>query len=667
MSIRKMLRIPEHTFYSFSETTGDLISMVEIQPGSVSTIYGPTERPKGLLHLARLRAPIVTHAPTLVLARHRGKVVGEARGSFLGTPLSFKGAMGKVMEKRLWERGMKGSRQLHCVVEPVLEPLKCRLVTKADSLPYWLAKGWQKALWSHVAKRKPTALVGRPISGSDIVELARISSNMINHGGDVYWQSVDYSSATDRMNLHFTMLSHEASIDAAIARGSTCLDLRTRAVLRSVLGPHIIHYDLQDQGDLDEGDRSLLGVSGIDPVRQMNGQLMGSPLSFPHLCAVNFCAFWAAYEDYMGRRVDRESVPCLVNGDDELFLSSMKFYREFWVPYRDMVGFEPSVGKNYSHPTIAVMNSVLFFAPLGLMASGGKEITLSGLRDWRGARISWADQVVWDDKSSPSNPIFAGDEIRGVPYWTCKAEVLTFPNWGLLIGQTKVSRVAKGRFVADSGTLACSYREVVPPSRNRARMHSRWMHYHINEVQSSTQAGLWNLFFQPEFGGIGLIAYPGMEVIATPFQLHVAQLLKSRISGPHSERPKIIRYNLAPSDTQGFEVSRDRKGLTWIRRCVGPLFSGAMEDGKPLVFRPFLPRLLGTGFYSFVKASDSEGPRRVSRGLILEVRRLGQDLRARMPSVGRFQDEVHGVIAYSGPVTVSGLASSIAEHMPLYR
>jgi hypothetical protein len=92
------------------------------------------------------------------------------------------------------------------------------------------------------------------------------------------------------------------------------------------------------------------------PVWQRNGQLMGSPLSFPFLCVINAAVFRLAYESWNDCTVKIKDLPVLVNGDDIGFRSSWDFY-QWWRWNIQQVGFQPSVGKNFTSEDFVNINS----------------------------------------------------------------------------------------------------------------------------------------------------------------------------------------------------------------------------------------------------------------------------------------------------------------------
>jgi hypothetical protein len=101
---------------------------------------------------------------------------------------------------------------------------------------------------------------------------------------------------------------------------------------------------------------------GSRTFRQSNGQLMGSLLSFPVLCVINF-AIWRHVKELNsgvtcnGLGLGGSSDFCLVNGDDILFAETAEGYSR-WCEMVRKVGLIPSAGKNYFSNHFATMNSV---------------------------------------------------------------------------------------------------------------------------------------------------------------------------------------------------------------------------------------------------------------------------------------------------------------------
>jgi hypothetical protein len=121
---------------------------------------------------------------------------------------------------------------------------------------------------------------------------------------------------------------------------------------KSALTGHILDYPARPSvlADMDPAERSL---------PQRWGQLMGSVMSFVVLCIVNMAAVRRSYELTTGRRISLYRIPALVNGDDGLVRAPPAFL-DIWKKYAVVGGLIPSLGKVYSHPTYANMNSTSY-------------------------------------------------------------------------------------------------------------------------------------------------------------------------------------------------------------------------------------------------------------------------------------------------------------------
>lgn len=315
---------------------------------------------------------------------------------------------------------------------------------------------------SHLKRLPQFALIGRPLEKSDLsfinIFLARIVSG-------------DYSGATDRVLIELTKLLFEEYLKASGA------DFLETFVLRSVLYEHILMYKKS-------------GLSWMVYL-QKNGQLMGSVLSFPILCMINFIALWVTWELRHCKEFHHDEIPCLVNGDDILFQSDDEMYR-IWKLVVKLCGFKLSIGKNYIHHRYGLINSEL-----------------------------------WDFSNN-------------------FPERLHFFNVGLLTGQSKL---------ANSNSVLRPvwdwHRESLAGSWNKPRAHRRFVHYHREDIDLFTREGKYNLFVSRCLGGLGFVPVPGLEIAVTRFQRVVGHLLRSRycsdrlLSNYEEERIGIVekRYN----------------------------------------------------------------------------------------------------------------------------
>jgi len=360
-------------------------------------------------------------------------------------------------------------------VSAVCEPLKVRLITKGDSFRYWFSRFYQKDLWSHLQKFPQFSLTGRPLDPSDLQGLLSRESKLGLDFPD--WVSGDYSAATDGLNLNFTKLAFETSLQRSK------LENLDKDLLRDVLYEQHINYP-------DEMVKKSAGF--LDSFWQVNGQLMGSVLSFPILCAVNLCCYWAALEEYMQRQIPMEDLPVLVNGDDILFRSNDALY-SLWLKEISKVGFSLSLGKNYVHPKVLTVNSQLY-------TFSNKSFTFLG-----------------------------------------------YLNTGLLTGQSKLS----GRDAAKDAPIWALYNETVPGSVRPCRTHRRFLHYNKELIQRATLSGTYNLFLPFGRGGLGFKLPDGLGNRITSFQRRWAYFLKEIVMAAVKKNEVPPRFSLGLVQERG--------------------------------------------------------------------------------------------------------------------
>lgn len=232
-------------------------------------------------------------------------------------------------------------------VSPVLEPLKVRLISKGESLKYWLSRPFQRYMWRGLQRSPIFRLTGRPLMEADLWDLVGSSGE----DGSL-WNSGDYSAATDNIKMSWTIEAFEAILE------QSGLPYDYQALLRRVIYGQKLTYQFAPNPDANS-ERSEVSVW------QRSGQLMGSPLSFPILCILNLAAYWLALEE-VGNGKYRCSIPMnklrvLINGDDILFRVPSEGVKsrlyQTWLRMLDHIGFELSLGKNYICKDYLCINS----------------------------------------------------------------------------------------------------------------------------------------------------------------------------------------------------------------------------------------------------------------------------------------------------------------------
>jgi len=359
----------------------------------------------------------------LVAMKERGP--GELYSFYGESAPTFKAAMEAFFDVDV---GDGDKLVLDATTYAIPEPLKVRMITKGEPFPYWISKFFQKGLWDYLRKYEMFLLIGEKLQ-------LRHLRNMVDKADNIglkfdSFVSGDYSAATDKLNINFTKACFEAFLK------KTNYSDELKDLLRAVLYEHEIHYPKKTE---------------LPSVTQRNGQLMGSPLSFPILCMCNMICYHMSLETLLGRKVPFSDLPVLINGDDILFPSNPELYA-IWRKNVATVGFELSVGKNYVHTNVLTVNSECF-----VYHYGTKQFTK-----------------------------------------------MKFLNCGLLTGQSKKGGSASDR---SDQTIDSIYNELIANSPNKLRSHNRFLFYFKDIISKYTKVGssYLNLFIDRNLGGLGFI------------------------------------------------------------------------------------------------------------------------------------------------------------------
>lgn len=282
--------------------------------------------------------------------------------TFVGDRVSVKrvGANYHHFVRDLRSRAISSVQErLQATAYAVLEPLKVRMITKGPSVPYFFAKGLQKVLHSAMRRIPAFRLIGRPVSPTDVLDI--IPESPLNLG----WISGDYKASTDNVSGLMGMMILDYIIQD--------LDDDDISVYRAVFGPHEVLYPADrrlekkaERGRISPGEYEAY-LSTLKAT-QTNGQLMGSPLSFPILCLLNLSLylnvrkqFAQEIESEFDLRTSMDTV--LINGDDILFAGTNREF-DIFVELGTELGLTTSVGKTYYHREYANINSTSFMCRL---------------------------------------------------------------------------------------------------------------------------------------------------------------------------------------------------------------------------------------------------------------------------------------------------------------
>jgi hypothetical protein len=381
---------------------------------------------------------------------------------------------------------------LRATIQVVLEPLKMRIISKGEALPYYWMKPLQKALHTAIRDIPCFRLVGRSISPTDLMDLI----NRPSESEDILeWHSVDYSAATDglssRLGLRILDYLLQWEFNGPISEEVKLAAMR-------VLGPHELWYPTRGK----DGKQKSAQFKGI----QRNGQLMGSILSFPILCIANAMVY--ADVTSAGSLSDFNHV--LINGDDMLYRGTEKEW-ERHVEVGKSVGLEMSVGKAYRHPVYANVNSTGYHYDLRVDNSTPWQI------DFLNMGLIFGQHKVQNKEET------AASHHEVTSFAACIDTVMN----GCLPGrQSEILSIMLSFNKEAIDRETASFHRTLPE---------------IGRYQSGPFTR--NLFLPFYLGGMGATAPPGWQVRVTPVQRRVAAGCLAQ-----------SRYQLHSSPLPGFEV-----------------------------------------------------------------------------------------------------------------
>jgi len=353
--------------------------------------------------------------------------------------------------------------RLMAQVEAVLEPFKVRTISKGQGLEYYIAKPVQKILHGCMRQMEPFSLIGRPFDPTDLLDVYKAQSKF-GEPSKEFWLSIDYSAATDGLSAS---LSHEIlySLLNEVSTGAFA-ETGSKSVLHLLLGvlaPHRIQYP------------EVAGVQ-LEPVDQVNGQLMGSILSFPILCLANLGLYLTVRKRLRPKASLKDLLAAVrINGDDMLYIGT----EAEWELHKQLgrqVGLEMSPGKAYIHSRYANINSV---------------------------------SVVMDLREANPTP-----------------EIIPFLNVGLMVGNHKVlGRVGGDEEETKLSPYISVINEVVRGAwkGKQPDVFKQYIAMHRSEIKNEARGR--NLFLPISLGGFGVRTIAGIDVALTQRQVELAERL----------------------------------------------------------------------------------------------------------------------------------------------
>jgi len=237
---------------------------------------------------------------------------------------------------------------LNACIQGLSEPLKVRVISKGDAVPYYSMKLLQESMHGILRKMSCFRLIGRPFLEDDLLDLIKDLKDFEDL--PIFrWFSIDYKGATDNLSSYLSsLILSEVTQDLPEFWGS---------MAKSVLGSHDLFYP---EIEVEMGRMRQTGRIRKSKLGMQRGQLMGSILSFPILCLANLAVYLEVMKNIhreLGFSHSQKLNGVLINGDDMLYCAP-----EFlWAKHVDIgnrVGLTMSVGKAYVHATYCNINSV---------------------------------------------------------------------------------------------------------------------------------------------------------------------------------------------------------------------------------------------------------------------------------------------------------------------
>jgi hypothetical protein len=210
----------------------------------------------------------------------------------------------------------------------------------------------QKYLWRTLKDHPTFRLIAEPVTAASLNEQL-----LVNSAEGAKWLSGDYSAATDNLRQQFSRTAFDE-----ICRVAKVPAWLRRLGSKSLVG-HTIQYTDKVRGE--NGKEKKV----VTRVKQWNGQLMGSPLSFPILCLVNAAICSLAYKtEWEFCDVPLDEQPLLINGDDCVMAFNDR-QKHAWEMISSQAGLSPSIGKCYYSSRFLQINSENFILEDGKFVS----------------------------------------------------------------------------------------------------------------------------------------------------------------------------------------------------------------------------------------------------------------------------------------------------------
>ncbi len=391
----------------------------------------------------------------------------------------------RVTGSEFWNYGLQEEyinyhgNAIKCTIQAVLEPMKVRVISKGEALPYYIARPIQQAMHSTLREMPCFRLIGRPLCPTDVCDLAKRA--LRTYSGGIFEYIIQDLPLFEQMNA------------------------------LQVLGPHALHYPSERGSDV--------VFRGL----QRNGQLMGSILSFPILCLANLGVYLYVTRYHQKGWTHKERLDhVLVNGDDMVYAADPLLWEDH-VETAKEVGLEMSVGKAYLHGTYLNVNSTSIHYDLS------KEKETPWQIDFLNAGLFFGNRKVQGktDKGSTNVSVEYEDMISRYNN-TAKAHLSADPTAGFVCN---IGALMKGCLPGKQCSLLKQYIHLNQDEILKETLYkfkrSRGGEYIIRR----------NIFLPVTAGGMGVEAPAGWRFKTTMTDREVAYELRKAVDLPMQPSP----------------------------------------------------------------------------------------------------------------------------------
>jgi hypothetical protein len=471
-------------------------------------------------------------------------------------------------------KGCISGAPINCTIQAVLEPMKVRVISKGESLPYYLMKPLQKAMHGSMRKMECFRLIGQPFCPTNMIDLKVMSSPTDE------WFSIDYSAATDGLSWKYSGRILRYLIGD--------LPIEQQEAALAVLGPHNLHYP-RPMGQVD-----YWGT-------QENGQLMGSILSFPILCLANLGVYLLANQSRQSTWTNKQRLGhVLINGDDMLYSAPHHTWSEH-VRIGEEVGLKMSIGKAYTHPVYANVNSTSIHFDLRVPNATPWKIDFLNCGLFFGqhkvqGRHDGKEHANKKAKKEISNPMdeiicrFATDETVNALY--AKAKMAADPAAGLT---PNINTILRGSL---PGKQAALMRYFLIVHKDELRRECTLVVRRKGRTSLRTR----NIFLPITCGGMGAECPIGFKFKVTQFDRNLAKFFRDAVDLPITQQDPLPGYPPIKLDTG--------MNAPWYKKISVPEIAGVglglsseqtveVEEKRYNILLKLHPKLCRTGFKHF--------------------------------------------------------------------